>query len=160
MKGVQTVIKALPFLPDDMHVKIVGDGDYKTELERLNKEEGDRALFLGARNDVPLLLHESDIFVFTPEWEEGFGIVVIEALAAGKICIVSKSGALSEIITDGVNGFIVEKSNPRILADKIIEVSHKLDSVEMVRIRQNAKRRAMEFSMEEYSRKLDGLLES
>lgn len=89
-----------------------------------------------------------------PEWEEGFGITVIEALAAGKVCIVANSGAMPEIITDGVDGFIVEKGNVMELANCLMELGKEKINI----IRENAKQKATCFSMKKYCSTLDRLI--
>lgn len=60
--------------------------------------------------DKVLNLVNNDIFVF-PSYSEGCPNVVIEALAAGLFVITTKTGALKEIIRDGVNGMMVEKGD-------------------------------------------------
>lgn len=69
---------------------LVGDGDLKTRIEEMSKELGLResVMFMGNCNNVEELLQAMDIFVLTSK-REGFGIVNIEAQAAGLQCIVS-----------------------------------------------------------------------
>lgn len=55
---------------------------------------------MGTRYNIPELLNDADIFIHMPEWEEGFGITIIEAMAAGVICVCSNNGAISEIINN------------------------------------------------------------
>lgn len=54
-----------------------------------------------------------------PSITEGFGIEVIEGMAYGRPCIVSEGAGAVDCIDDGVNGFIVEKRNPKAIAEKI-----------------------------------------
>jgi glycosyltransferase involved in cell wall biosynthesis len=161
-KGVQSILKALALIDEEVNfnIKIVGDGSYRLQLQNLSKELGleERVEFCGNRRDVPELLGKSDVFIHMPVWEEGFGITVVEAMAAGKICIVSNSGALSELITDEKNGFLVEKGNVEELASKIKEVTYKLSNDEIKKIRENAVNKAKEFSIEEYTDNLDDLI--
>lgn len=157
-KGVQTIIKAMYLLPKTFHLTIVGDGPYRKTLESLSKDIKERVSFLGTRVDIPQLLSTADIFVHMPEWEEGFGITVVEAMAAGKICIIANSGALPEIITDNMDGFIVEKGNVRAVANKIIEITDQFNSIKIQMVRKQAIKRAKEFSIERYCAKLDQLI--
>lgn len=162
-KGVQTTIAALESLKGKMAFcfSIVGDGPYCETLKAMVRQRGlaDQVRFLGSRRDIPALLEGADIFIHMPEWEEGFGITVVEAMAAGKVCVVADSGALPEIVTDGVNGFLVEKGNAQALARKIQEIAGKLASEEMQKIRTNAVKRAEDFSIQRYSEALDALVE-
>jgi len=94
---------------------------------------------------------ESEICVF-PSHLESFGLVVIEAMSVGAITIYTKQGAATEIIDDGAEGFLVEINNHQALSKKIVEVIGLPESQKKV-IRQNAKRKAMLFSIEKCANK-------
>ena len=67
-------------------------------------------------------LVDTDIFVF-PSWREGHPIVIIEAMAAGCPVIPTKNvGAIPETVTDGKTGILVEKKNPKAIAEAIIKL--------------------------------------
>jgi glycosyltransferase involved in cell wall biosynthesis len=57
-----------------------------------------------------------------PSRTETFGMVVVEAMARMKRVIATKCGGPEEIITNGVDGFLVEKENPEAMADKLEEL--------------------------------------
>lgn len=158
-KGVQNILLALSKVESDIsyHLKIVGDGTYRKSLEQISEKYGlqNKVEFCGNRRDVSKLLQKADVFVHMPDWEEGFGITVIEAMAAGKICIVENSGALPEIVSDGVNGYLIEKGNIVALAKKIRDVAEQINSAEIQQICRNAVLRAKDFSIENFARKLD-----
>jgi len=120
-KGLQYVIKAIKDL--DCKLFVVGpDGGFKGELVEQIKEEGvmGKVIFSGAISDEDLIAvyHASDIFVLFSEWE-GFGLVVIEAMAAGKPVIVSDRGALPILIKNKENGLVVKYPNIRDLRENI-----------------------------------------
>jgi len=73
------------------YLLLVGDGVLRPEVEELAQEKGiaDRVVFAGVRGDVPRILTASDVFLL-PSLFEGFGIVLIEAQAAGVPCVVSR----------------------------------------------------------------------
>ena len=79
-------------------------------------------------------MSNADIFIHPAIWEEGFGITIIEAMARGKLCIASKRGAIPEIISDGVNGLLVESANAKQLAEKIKYVGEIMPKKERERI--------------------------
>lgn len=113
---------------------------------------------MGTRRDVPKLLWQSDVFVHFPVWEEGFGITVIEAMAAGCICVVNDHGAMLEIIIDRVNGYIVH--NGENLGEILREISVNIirRPEEIKRIRKNAFERSRDFSIEKYTDQIDSLI--
>lgn len=162
-KGVQTILQALALGRDekDFHLSIVGDGVYREELQKLVKELGieQKVEFLGNRNDVPELLSEAKVFLHVPLLEEGFGITVIEAMACGLICICSRSGALPEIISDKVNGFLVDKGDIKGICN-VINFVYKMSDSEKKEIRVNAIKRALDFSSDRFGNGLDELIEN
>jgi len=157
LKGVQLTLRALAALKTDRPwcFQIVGDGPYRQELERQSRELGiaEQVHFLGERLDVPQLLADADLFVHMPVWEEGFGITIIEAMAAGKVCVCGDSGAISEIITHGVDGFLVPKQDVAALAGCLQAQFDQEQNWEM--IGKAAKERAKAFSVEIFVRELD-----
>jgi len=75
-------------------------------------------IFTGWRNDVPALLDAADIYVHPSLWE-GFGLVLLEAMTAGKPVIASHASAIPEIVTDNETGWLVPPRNSEALADAI-----------------------------------------
>lgn len=76
----------------DVKLLLVGDGSLRKELEDLTREYNisDRVHILGIREDIDVILHSMDVFVF-PSIFEGLGLVLLEAQAAGLPCIVSEA---------------------------------------------------------------------
>ncbi|MGD6967747.1 glycosyltransferase [Rossellomorea vietnamensis] len=110
-KGVQYNLKALSELKEHpFHYIIAGDGPYRNQLENLTKELGleSKVTFLGSVKPavVKELMEESNIFCLT-SWDEAFGIVYIEAMASGNAVIGSLGEGAEEIITEGIDGFLV-----------------------------------------------------
>lgn len=162
-KGVQTILKALSYfhLKDYVHLTIVGDGAYRENLEKLSVELGvnEAVEFVGMQKNVASFLRKADIFVHLPEWEEGFGITVVEAMAYGLLCICANNGALPELIADEENGFLVEAHSACALAEKLVwvrENAERYDSFE--KIRKNAQSHACKFDIEKFTQELDTLL--
>lgn len=161
-KGVQTIVKALAHLKDvDCRLTVVGDGDYREALQTLVKELDieDRVEFLGTRTDVPALLAASDVFIHVPDCAEGFGIAVVEAMASGLICVCGDRGALPEIVSDGISGFIVENNDPERLARILRAIAEEPNSEIYETIRANALEASRQFSIEAFTVKLDDLVE-
>ena len=76
----------------DVKLLLVGEGSLRKELEDLTREYNisDRVHILGIREDINVMLHSMDVFVF-PSIFEGLGLVLLEAQAAGLPCIVSEA---------------------------------------------------------------------
>lgn len=161
-KGVQTIIKALSLLPSDFkyRFRIIGDGPYREILEKLVMNYGlmNRIQFLGKQKNVVEYLWKSDIFIHMPIWKEGFGITIVEAMAAGLICICARQGAIPEIITDKENGFLVEKNNYINLKKVILDIVNKYSYEDLEKIRKNAVKKSKAFSIEKFSNTLDQIM--
>ncbi len=100
---------------------IIGDGELKGELEMQARSltiDGS-VRFLGARSDIPRLLGQMDVFVLATGAAEGFGIVLIEAMAAGLPIIASDVPACREVIGGEGAGILVEPHSPQMLAEAL-----------------------------------------
>jgi glycogen(starch) synthase len=120
-KGVQHLVHALPELTDrhpGLRVVIAGDGPHKGELQseihRLRLDgQVNFAGFVG--NDLPATFAASDAVV-VPSIYEPFGMVALEAAAAGAPLAVSSTGGLAEIVQPGVTGVTFPAKNSDALA--------------------------------------------
>ena len=74
------------------------------------------------RRDVPELVGQLDLFVFATTPDEGLGIALIEAMAAGVPVVASDVGACREVLDDGALGLLVPPRDPAALADAIERV--------------------------------------
>lgn len=99
---------------------IVGDGQLKGQLQQLafRLNLGRHVIFTGYRKDISKLISIMDILV-QPSVEEGFGITLLEAMAAGKPVIGTEVGGIPEIIKGGVNGLLVPPRDPSSLSRAI-----------------------------------------
>ena len=123
-KGIDTVLRVLPdvrtAIPNLVYA-VVGDGPERLRLQRLAEELGiaDSVRFLGAvpPDDLRRALRAADCFVLTPREiggeVEGFGIVYLEAAAAGLTSIGSRSGGVPEAVLDHETGILVAPDNPQ-----------------------------------------------
>ena len=97
----------------EVHAVIVGvaashDEAYHRGLQALarNSPAGDRVHFIGWRNDTPKILKGLDVLVL-PSYEEGFGNILLEAMAASKPTAAFAVGGVLEIVVGGVTGLLV-----------------------------------------------------
>ena len=94
----------------DATLTIVGMGEMETQLRAQAASLGvaDRVELTGGipHEEVLRRMAESDLFVL-PSWGEGYGIVYIEAMAAGCIAVGARGEGIEDTIRDGENGFLV-----------------------------------------------------
>lgn len=121
-KGVQFLLEAISILGDNsISLSLVGDGEYRNELEKQCTKLGieESVHFLGEKNpqEIAQLLHDHDALVH-PSLIESFGIVVVEAMAAGLPVVATQNGGSEYIVTDQT-GIIVPPHDPHALAEGI-----------------------------------------
>lgn len=108
------------------NLAIIGDGPQKSELEKLikNYKMENQIFLLGFKSNPYPYIKQSVFFVNTSNYES-FGIVILEALALGKMVIATDcpSGP-SELIQNGENGFLTEVNNVDSLMNKLNYISH------------------------------------
>jgi glycosyltransferase involved in cell wall biosynthesis len=121
---VQAARQVSDFMPDTRFMAI-GDFDKNIgpRMRQLVQQMSlqDRFFFLGFRDDVPEILRDLDIFVLSSV-SEGFSLATVEAMAASKPVIVTRSGGPEEIIEDQSTGLLVPPSDSTALAAKICEL--------------------------------------
>lgn len=127
LKGLDVLLKAAQtYENDNVLTLIVGDGEYKKELDILKEELGlKNIIFLGSKEHSELreIYNISDVFVL-PSRKEALPLVAIEALACGTPAIVTNQSGMDKIITKEV-GLIFEMDNEKMLAEKINAILNK-----------------------------------
>lgn len=116
---------------DDVQLVIVGSGPLESNLKKLVEELNitEHVRFEGFVEHVKVSDYYSfsDIVVFPSivdsiGYEEGMPIALLEAFAAGKPIVATRTGGFVEAIEDGWNGFLVEPKKPEEIAEKILEL--------------------------------------
>jgi glycosyltransferase involved in cell wall biosynthesis len=110
-------------LPNTRFV-IAGDGSEEAKLRALAQAYGlqNNVLFLGHRNDIYDVLRALDMLVLCSD-HEGLPMVLLEALCLGVVVVARAVGGIPEVIQNGVNGILVDSSDPRSLADACVQAS-------------------------------------
>lgn len=113
-KGIDFNLQAVALLIDkypDLKYQIIGDGPEKNRLKKLAVDLGinDRVEFLGklAHKEVIKYMAKADIFSL-PSWNEGFGVVYIEAMSQGRPVIGCKGEGIEDFVEDGKTGILVK----------------------------------------------------
>jgi len=78
---------------------------------------------LGPRKDVPALMHAMDVFAMPSIWE-GFGLVLLEAMAAGRPIVASRVATIPEVVLDGQTGLLVPAGDPLALAEALAQLAN------------------------------------
>ncbi len=119
-KNFICLLDALALIDDKYLLRVVGDGPELSHVQEYARKIGieKNINFMGSRNDVPLILASSDIFILSSDWE-GFPISIIEAMRAGLPVIASNVGGISEAIIEGRNGYLVPRGDAEMLSNAI-----------------------------------------
>ena len=129
-KGMDTLVQAAAILAAegrDLQVVIAGDGRERRRLRRLAVRAGAPVRFLGrlSDDDVAALVGCADVFAMLcrTRWrgleQEGFGIVFLEAAAAGVPQVAGRSGGAHEAVSDGETGIVLDPATPQAAAEAI-----------------------------------------
>ena len=118
-KNVATLLAAMTRLSNQAVLRVVGTGPDLARLERRARELGlgRRVEFLGhvAFDRLAGEYRRADIFCL-PSRQEGFGIVFLEAMAAGLPIVAARAAAVPELVSDGESGILVAPDSPGDLA--------------------------------------------
>ena len=130
-KGIDVSLKAFKYVKEeiaDAKYLIIGGGDklpYQTLASKLGLED---VFFLGEVSDEELAGYYQlcDVFVMTPKRfggdVEGFGLIYLEAGAAGKPVVASRHGGVIDVVKHMENGILVPENDPKATARAIIRI--------------------------------------
>jgi glycosyltransferase involved in cell wall biosynthesis len=110
-KSIDVLIRAFAqFLREtncNARLVIVGDGPLRAELRACAEREGvaDHVIWPGFREDIAAVMGAFDVFALTSSFE-GFGLVLIEAMAAGAPIVATCVSAIPEVVVDGETGLL------------------------------------------------------
>ncbi len=120
-KGFPVAVEAFGILASDrpdLRLVVVGDGRDREAVDRLEPAIRERVAMLGAvpNDELPRYHAACDALIVPSLGGESFGIVLVEGMAAGLPIVASRIPGYDEVITDGVEGFLVPPSEPEALA--------------------------------------------
>lgn len=125
VKGVEDLIAAFALVAPQSGVTLdVAGAGRETDALRGQAESlgiADRVRFLGWRDDVRTLMERWDIYA-QPSRAEGFGLAVVEAMAAGLPVVTTDVGGLAEIVANGESGWLVPVGDTRMMAARLGEL--------------------------------------
>lgn len=120
-KGFPVAVRAFARLAaefDDVHLIVAGDGRDREAIGLLSEEARRRVVMLGAvaNEDLPPYHAAADVFVAPAVGQESFGIVLVEAMAAGLPVLATDIPGYREVVRDDVDGLLVAPGDPEALA--------------------------------------------
>ena len=100
---------------------LVGEGVLEDEIKQYvgSKRLEDRVIFAGFRKDIPEILPEFDLFLFTSNNEPAGG-VILESYACKVPVVAANAGGIPELVVDNETGFLAEVGNAQDFADKVM----------------------------------------
>lgn len=120
---IRTAKEALAINPKLLFL-IAGSGDELSSLKALAKELGieDRIKFLGFVKDNYSFFNAIDLNILT-SISESFPYVILEAAKMSKPTVSTRVGGIQELIREGIDGYLVESNDYKMMAERIIELS-------------------------------------
>lgn len=163
IKNNLTTIKALSYLPEDIHFAIAGpvtDAAYRKELEATVRDLKleNRVHFLGVVRGIDkyYLLKHSLANVHMASWES-YCNAMHESMSQGCVCVVARGTASEELIRDGVNGYAVGVDDAEAVAEKVRYVYENRDSDLFREMRQRNIEFTLDHSWERIAQRVERL---
>ena len=133
-KAPDVFIRAAKLIHDEIPNSafiIVGSGEEEEEVKACAKENGLNLIVTGWTDEPYSYLKVFDVAMLLSRWE-GFGLAVVEYMAAEKNVVATKIDAIPTLVDDGVDGLLVEMDNPIDAAEKVLWLyRHPKEAAEM-----------------------------
>lgn len=117
-KDIKTLLELMAKLDGGFELHLAGDGELRSEFEaysvKLNVQKN--VVFHGQVNDIPEFLSSIDLYIQSSHWE-GFGIAIVEAMAAGLPCLATNVDGLNNVIG---KEYLFEVGDVTRLAEKVL----------------------------------------
>ena len=156
-KGISYLLLAMKFILTKFpsaQLEIVGDGSLQQELKELTEKLGisNSVKFFGKFTDVIPFYRRMNIFIL-PSVYEGFGIVLLEAMAAGVPVIATNVDGIREVVINGESGILIPPKNPEAIAEAILKL---IENPQLVKkLVDGGLMRSKSFDIKEHVMKLD-----
>lgn len=125
-KAPDVFIRAAKLIHDEIPNSafiIVGSGEEEEEVKAFVKENGLNLIVTGWTDEPYSYLKVFDVAMLLSRWE-GFGLAVVEYMAAEKNVVATKIDAIPTLVDDGIDGLLVEMDNPEDAAEKVLWLYH------------------------------------
>ncbi|MEB3355457.1 MAG: glycosyltransferase family 1 protein [Synechococcales bacterium] len=151
--NIKPVLESIP----NARLALVGDGPYRQELEHHFADTPTHFVGYLTGLDLATAFASADAFIF-PSRTETLGLVLLEAMAAGCPVVAARSGGITDIVEDGVNGYLFDPTDDQ----GAIAATQRLlaNATERELIRQNARLEAERWGWEAATRQLQAFYQS
>ena len=125
VKRIPDVVEIFEIVRREIAAKLlmIGDGPERTTAEWLVRQKGlaNDVIFMGKQNQVQELLAVADVMLL-PSDLESFGLAALEGMACGVPAVCSRIGGVPEVVTDGVEGYLVEARDVQTMAARALQI--------------------------------------
>ncbi len=148
IKRIPDIIRAFKIISEEISCRLsfIGDGPERSTAEKLVRELGiaERVDFLGNVKRVQEILGKADLFIL-PSKDESFGLAALEAMSCEVPVVASNVGGLKELISHGVNGYLIKVGDVKALA------RHSLKILQDARLQEELGRNARQAVLDKYT---------
>ncbi len=132
----------------NIEFRMVGDGEcFQNIKDKIKQKNLTNIILPGYQTDLLPELYNADIFIITSK-NEGFGRVIVDAMAAGLPVIGTNVGGIPEIITENINGFLVNTNDDKKMAKIISELIDNKNNYSQ--ISKNNLKKSQKYSLDSY----------
>lgn len=119
-KGVHTLLAAWRKASGRLDARLTLAGRCPSAYRDIIADLPDKCVYAGAKDRAALiaLMQKASVFIL-PTFEDGFAVVILEAMATGCVVITTSAAGAAEIIENGVDGFVLQAGDVSALAEKI-----------------------------------------
>ncbi|WBF51743.1 N-acetyl-alpha-D-glucosaminyl L-malate synthase BshA [Macrococcoides canis] len=125
VKRIQDILKTFKSVSEkiDSKLLLIGDGPELSTMRRCAEQLciSDKVLFLGKQEQVAPLYQMADLFLLMSE-KESFGLVLLEAMHSGVVCIGTTAGGIKEVIKHEETGYIVDVGDTQAAAEYALDL--------------------------------------
>ena len=130
VKGVETLLRAAAQVVDrcpGIRFVLVGDGEKRHEYEMLAEELGisRKVVWTGvvANPTEEGVFAAADVYCQCSQWEEAFGLSILEAMSFSLPVIATRVGGIPELVSDGACGLLISRGDENALAENIVRLA-------------------------------------
>ncbi len=161
-KGVRHLLKSLELLPNftsrECRLILVGDGPFRAYYQQLvSPAMRDRIVFVGKvpYADIPAHFRSAHLFCSPAGYGESFGIVLLEAMAAGLPIVAGDNDGYRQIIKSNVNGLLIDPNDPAAIAQGVAHLAN--SECERIRLSQQNQKDCAKFGWNRVFAKIENI---